>query len=255
MGGAEWALDVTTGQLWQVPALGRGAWESVTEIDTGTTTHVAIILSEDSSPFDINGDADPTRALRSPDNLDWADDGFTDVQEDKAETDTLSGEFLFGPDAVNKKEAGIVRLDPRMAAVTRVATIDRSVRLDPTADATPFDNRPGAGEWETSGILDVSGLFGEEAGSLILFNVQAHGSEDQSTKSSANFGPNPNSRINDGDLVEGGQLTGDPTGDLGVEDLKFISVEESPNGAPLLLASNEVSGTVTIFPIERNTAQ
>ncbi|EMI57448.1 choice-of-anchor I family protein [Rhodopirellula sallentina] len=38
-------------------------------------------------------------------------------------------------------------------------------------------------------------------------------------------------------------------GDLGVEDLKFVSGSDSPNGQPLLLASNEVSGSVTIFQL------
>ena len=42
-------------------------------------------------------------------------------------------------------------------------------------------------------------LFGEAGGTLFLFDVQAHGIEDQE-----NF--NADSRINDGDLVEGGQL-------------------------------------------------
>ena len=56
-----------------------------------------------------------------------------------------------------------------------------------------------AGEWESSGILDVSRLFGKRGGSLFLFDVQAHGIEDQEDV-------NPDSRINDGDLVEGGQL-------------------------------------------------
>jgi hypothetical protein len=57
-----------------------------------------------------------------------------------------------------------------------------------------------AGEWESSGILDVSELFGEKRGTLFLFDVQAHGIEDQD-----DF--NADSRITDGDLVEGGQLS------------------------------------------------
>ena len=56
-----------------------------------------------------------------------------------------------------------------------------------------------AGEWESSGIVDVSSLFGEKTGTLFLFDVEAHGIEDQD-----DF--NDDSRIVDGDLVEGGQL-------------------------------------------------
>lgn len=369
VGGAEWALDVATGELWQVPAMGRGAWENVTEIDTGTKTHVAFILADDSSPFDADGDdtdeaapaylyvgeknpegnflernglsggklyvwvsdtqetspldfngsgalngtwveldnsqnleeasedgstgydeygyptqrnlftqaetlgafgfsrpedvatnpsdgteivlastgvdtyaiddatgngvdtfgtiytiktdftdidnptasltilydgdADSKRALRSPDNLDWADDGFIYVQEDKAEDDTASGdEVLFGDGAVNPNEAGIVKIDPETGKVRRIANIDRNVVVDPSIDKPKkavdllADT---VGGWESSGILDVSTLFGQKPGSLFLFDVQAHGIADQTDV-------NLDSRINDDDLVEGGQL-------------------------------------------------
>ena len=374
IGGAEWALDVSTGTLHQIPAMGRGAWENTTQIDSGTTTHVAFILSDDTSPFDTDGDEeneaaplylyvgekdasdpsdflarnglkdgklyvwasdtgetlpsefngagsqrtgtwvaidnnqilaeasedgstgfdaygyptqrnlwtqaeaagafgfsrpedvatnpadgtefvlastgvdtydvdpvtdngadtfgtmytmkvdfsdienpagqlnilydgdqDPSRALRSPDNLDWADDGFIYVQEDEAEEDTASGdEVLFGQAAANPNEAGIIRLDAPTGETFRVANIDRSTLLDPTTSGTPVDRDADPfgfpnGEWESSGILDVSALFGETPGTLFLFDVQAHGLKDQQQF-------NPASRLNNGDLVEGGQL-------------------------------------------------
>ena len=381
VGGAEWALDPSTGTIWQLPDLGRGAWENVTELDTGKTDKVAIILADDSSPFNFNpdddeveavplylyigtknpgaklasgeedfpavnglsggklyvwvadeegvdsplefrgsgslpgrfveidnaqrlenasengstgfdeygyptqsnlvtqaeklgafgfsrpedvatnprkgnefvlastgvdtfdvdpatgngadsfgtmytmtvdfsdienptgklvilydGDADPKRQLRSPDNLDWADNGKIYVQEDEAEEDTLTGEPLFGAGAANPNEAGIVEINRKKsgkAKLKRIANIDRSVVLDgsipvPT-DAVDVDAGD-AGEWESSGILDVSKLFGERPGTLFLFDVQAHGVEDQDQF-------NTDSRIVDGDLVEGGQLS------------------------------------------------
>ena len=364
VGGAEWALDVANGDIWQLPYFGRGAWENVTPIDTGTPDLVAFLLADDSSPFDFDsdgvdeaaplfayvgvkqpggnflerngltggfllafvadngetsplefrtsgflngrflllnntpipflasedgstgydeygfptqanlwiqaetlgafgfsrpedlatnpadgtqavlastgvdtyavdpisgngadtfgttyvidvnpksgratviivydGDADPARTLRSPDNLEWADDGFFYIQEDEAEEDTLTGEPLFGPGAANPFEAGIVRVSTG-AQTLRVAEIDRSVVLDGSladpSDAVDVD-AGAAGEWESSGIIDVSELFGEQPGSLFLFNVQAHGIEDQDQF-------NPESRIVDSDLVEGGQL-------------------------------------------------
>ncbi len=367
VGGAQFALDTETGALWQLPAFGRGAWENVTELDTGTSTHVAFILSDDTAPFDFDGDgepeaaplylyvgekdaegnfvernglsggalrvwvpatgettpsefngpgselagswvaidnspqpdmasedgstgfdeygyptqgnlwlqaeaagafgfsrpedvatnpangaeftlastgvndydigpadatgpdtfgtvytmavdftelanptgamkilydgdADPDRAIRSPDNLDWSRDGAIYVQEDEAEETTLDGVPLFGEGAANPLEAGIVRIDPATGATYRVATVDRSVVIDPSTDAEAVDLSAGdAGEWETSGILDVSALFGEAPGELFLFDTQAHGIVDQTEI-------NPDSRINDDDLVEGGQL-------------------------------------------------
>ena len=357
VGGAEWALDPETGNIWALPDLGRGAWENVTVLDTGDADTVAIMLADDTSPFDFDGDgeteaaplflyvgekdrggdfparnglrggtlhvwvanngdsspadfngsgarggkwveidnsptgtpsedgstgfdeygyptqgtlwlrakelgafgfsrpediatnprngreavlastgvddyvggadsfgtiytiktnfrsmratvrviydgdADPTRAVRSPDNLDWADDGNIYVQEDEAEETTLDGEPLFGPGAANPNEAGIVRMNKNGNKLLRVANIDRSVVLDPSTAGTPVDQDAGnAGEWESSGVLDVSRLFGEKAGTLFLFDVEAHGIDDQD-----DF--NADSRITDFDLGEGGQLS------------------------------------------------
>lgn len=379
VGGADWALDVKSGKLYAVPAFGRGAWENITQVDTGTRRFVAFVLADDTSPFDAddfdadqeNGDAeaeaaplylyigkkdrrgrdflarnglkdgklfvwvaddpsvnsplafrgtgnetpgrwveidnaptgtpsqdgstgfdeygyptqrtlwtraealgafgfsrpedvatnprngseyvlastgvdnydidpdtgdgadsfgtlytmdidfsnlasptgvlkilydgddDPTRALRSPDNLDWATDGLIYVQEDEAEEDTLTGEPLFGPGAVNPNEAAIVRIDPDgESGLQTVAIIDRAAVFDASladpADAVDVDAGE-AGEWESSGILDISKLVGAAPGTRFLVDVQAHGIEDQTDV-------NPDSRINDGDLVEGGQL-------------------------------------------------
>lgn len=145
-----------------------------------------------------DGDADPAQTLRSPDNLDWADDGFIYVQEDRAVDD------LFGAGAVNPNEAGIVKLNPKNGKVKRIANIDPSVVLDasivPATDAVDQDAGE-VGSWESSGILDVSKLFGmdDEDERLFIFDVQSHGIVDQSAI-------NPASRINDDDLVEGGQL-------------------------------------------------
>jgi hypothetical protein len=353
IGGAEWALDPETGSLWALPDLGRGAWENATVLDTGSTETVAVVLSDDTSPFDVDGDgdneaaplylyvgtkdaggdfaarnglrggtlhvwvprpdrttpaeftangtlvgdwvaldtsqgtpsedgssgydsygyptqrnlwtqaeelgafgfsrpedvatnpaqgnelvlastgrssyvggadtvgtvytvvtefgknkvkgkvtiiydgdADPQQQLRSPDNVDWADDGHIYVQEDSA------ADGIFGAGAANPNEASIVRMDSTGHGLTRVGHIDRDVLLDNSvADPTSAGDQDAGevGAWETSGIVDVSTLFGESAGSLFLFDVQAHGIDDQ-----ADF--NADSRLVDDDLKEGGQI-------------------------------------------------
>ncbi|WP_286133406.1 hypothetical protein [Colwellia sp. UCD-KL20] len=38
-------------------------------------------------------------------------------------------------------------------------------------------------------------------------------------------------------------------GDLGPESIKFVEAENSPNGNPLLIIGNEVSGTVTVYQV------
>ncbi len=41
-------------------------------------------------------------------------------------------------------------------------------------------------------------------------------------------------------------------GDLGVEDIEWISAEDSPNGSPLVVTANEVSGTISIWSVGEN---
>ena len=44
-------------------------------------------------------------------------------------------------------------------------------------------------------------------------------------------------------------VTTSAVGDLGVEDIRYIPVDDSPVDVPLVLTANEVSGTVTIFAV------
>lgn len=55
--------------------------------------------------------------------------------------------------------------------------------------------------------------------------------------------------INNRDFTK--SVTSVESGDLGPEGLIFISEENSPNGKPLLVVANEISGTTTIFEIAK----
>ena len=87
------------------------------------------------------------------------------MQEDKA------APALFTSIATNSNESSILRINPATGEVTRVAHINRGAVPSGFVDSSAAS--PGA--WESSGILDVSHLFGEPAGSLFLADIQAHG--------------------------------------------------------------------------------
>lgn len=127
--------------------------------------------------------SDPDFGLRSPDNLDWADNGLVYIQEDRG-----TGIATFG--AASGSEASIWELDPESGALERIGEIDRTAVLPPgQTDGDPDD----FGDWETSGILDVTALFPtEEQERLLIANVQAHSVRDGAIASL--------------ELVEGGQL-------------------------------------------------
>jgi serralysin len=123
--------------------------------------------------------AGPDFGLRSPDNLDWASDGFIYINEDRS----VNG---FG--AVSGEEASIWKLNPNTGDLSRIAKMDRTAVPAGQTDVAPLD----IGNWESSGILDVSNLFGKAPASFFVGNVQGH-----SLRGGA---------ITTGNLVEGGQL-------------------------------------------------
>ncbi|MCL1091178.1 choice-of-anchor I family protein [Shewanella profunda] len=51
--------------------------------------------------------------------------------------------------------------------------------------------------------------------------------------------------------TETGEVKGDATlaGDLGPEGMKFVSADKSPNGKPLLIIGNEVSGSTSVYQL------
>ncbi len=149
----------------------------------GTTYTVDIAFDANGNPSDgtlkivYNGNLDATRALRSPDNLDWSGANTLLIQEDRS-TDWASAK------GVNAHESGLLEVDMD-GNVTRILEMDRFGVPGGQTDSNPLD----FGNWENSGIVDVSTLFGAATGTWFLGNVQAH---------SINLGGT--------DLVEGGQL-------------------------------------------------
>ena len=134
--------------------------------------------------YDGDEPGNQAQGLRSPDNLDWADDGLIYIQEDRATVPSS----LFAPPGT--PEASIWSLNPKTSVIEHVAEIDRSVvyPLDAT-DPSAADR----GNWESSGVLDVSHLFDVGSGTVLLVDMQAHSIRDGSIGGSTS-------------LVEGGQL-------------------------------------------------
>jgi serralysin len=151
--------------------------------------------------YDGNDEGKKDLGLRSPDNLDWADDGKIYINEDRA----ISAEQFGG---AAKTEASIFRLDPTVkdpsSTLTRIAQVDRSAIPNGQTDSAPAD----VGNWETSGILDVSKLFGNKPGEVFLFDVQAHSLKGGSIISASNVDGNSDGTKTEAEnLVEGGQLS------------------------------------------------
>ncbi|MFM7267690.1 MAG: choice-of-anchor I domain-containing protein [Cyanobium sp.] len=149
--------------------------------------------------YDADLLTDPTTGLRNPDNMTISANGYAYLQEDRANgggSNISTGQF-------GTEEASIWKLaiDPvtgnSTGAASRWAQIDRS--SVPTSygqtDASPVTSPTDTdiGNWESSGIIDVSSLYGTAAGSMFIANVQAHSLR------------NGNLQGN-GYLVEGGQI-------------------------------------------------
>ena len=178
-------------------------------VDTyGTTYRIDVDFNnintgDISAKIDILFDGNLTKdaSLRNPDNLDWADDGKIYFNEDRAATAAIFA-------GTSKEEASIWRIDPSVAnpssTLTRIGQIDRSAVPSGQTDPSPTD----IGNWETSGILDVSTLFGNAPGTQFIFDVQAHSLRDGTIITATNIdGNGDGTRTRQENLVEGGQLS------------------------------------------------
>jgi hypothetical protein len=151
--------------------------------------------------YDGNDAGKQALGLRSPDNLDWADDGKIYINEDRS----IAADQFAG---TGKIEASIFSIDPNAtnpaSTLTRIAQMDRSAVPAGQTDSSPTD----LGNWETSGILDISTLLGNNPGEVFVFDVQAHSLRDGSIITATNVdGNNDGTRTRQENLVEGGQLS------------------------------------------------
>jgi hypothetical protein len=92
-GGKFYATDQVTRTMWEVPALGLGSWENAAQVDTGNTTHVAMVLNSDvGSP-----NSDYLRLYVGQKGIDSNSDGTIDFLERNG----LRGGsvYVFTPDA------------------------------------------------------------------------------------------------------------------------------------------------------------
>lgn len=185
LGGRQVAFNSTGGS-------GADRYGSTYVIDLAASFDGAGLLrSGSTTPLRVIVDADRLTGLerqsgvRSPDNLAWARDGQLYIQEDRS----LPGGVADG--AFGAEEASIWRVDPVTGAASRWSQIDRSAV--PVAygqsDSSPTD----VGNWESSGVIDISAIYGATPGSLFLADVQAHSLSNGNLHAS-------------GYLAEGGQL-------------------------------------------------
>ncbi len=130
-------------------------------LKTGLTTNLRVLVDTDKQ-----AGLDRQLGVRNQDNLAWGTDNFIYIQEDRSlAAGTADGQF-------GSQEASIWKVDPLTGTTTRWAQIDRSavpIAYGQT-DSSPLDG----GNWESSGIIDVSDIYGGSPGSFFLGNVQAH---------------------------------------------------------------------------------
>jgi hypothetical protein len=128
----------------------------------------------------------PDFGLRSPDNLTWSNDGYIYINEDKS---------ISGFCSTSGVEASVWQLNPSNGILTRILEMDRNAVPFKQTDSSPAD----CGNWESTGVIDVTNLFKtENQETLLLIAVQGH---------SNNNVLNPNSPIGGNtNLSEGGQI-------------------------------------------------
>ena len=164
---------------------------NIIDLSTAFATDGTLLTTANTSALRVIVDADRLTGVarqtgvRNPDNIAWARNGKLLIQEDRSlPNGTADGRF-------GSQEASIWEVDSITGSATRWAQIDRSAvpSVYGQSDSAPAD----IGNWESSGVIEVSHLFGAPAGTVFLTDVQAHSLSNGSLNGA-------------GYLVEGGQI-------------------------------------------------
>jgi hypothetical protein len=162
-----------------------------------------------------------------------------DVDKD-GDFDTI---FTFGGRSFSIRNAAGALLWDSGDRIEQITAAAAPANFNASHDSNAFDNRSDdkGPEPESVAVGKVNGrtyaFIGlERIGGLAVFDV------------SNPFSPSFVQYVNNRDFTA--DVTAPEAADLGPEGVLFISEEESPNGKPLLVVANEVSGTTTIFEVK-----
>lgn len=158
---------------------GHELTKSLENIDEIASTLTILYDSSDNGGGQVPS---PKDGIRSPDNLEWATDGYIYVNED-----LNSAGFCEDAPAPSNW-----RVNPYNGEIFRITVIDRNVP-EGQIDVEPEK----CSAWENSGIVDVSKIFHNPHNkTLLLSNVQAHTIEES----------DPPGLFSSSNLVEGSQM-------------------------------------------------
>jgi len=163
------AFNTTGGQ-----STGSGASAVGTGDYYGSTWTIDVDFNRSGDPvtgklkhvYDGDAAGHQQNGIRSQDNLVWSKDGNLYICEDRAVEAGSNSDAAWGT-----REGSVWQLDPVTGQATRIAEINRKGSLP----AGVTDTNTSIGGWETSGIIDVSDLYGHVAGTDFFVSVQAHG--------------------------------------------------------------------------------